>query len=117
MGTVERVDKTLPLNEMVYYIRKDAKLREEWKTDFKALAARFGLSKAEIEAVEKSDVRALLEMGIHQYLVPHILRLTHGAGNMTNTHPALVAYQKAFPLESKEAIGGTKWDRTEEKNG
>jgi hypothetical protein len=117
MGSVERVDKTLPLNEMVYYVRKDAVLRDEWRTDLAALARRFGLSTAEYEAVRDSNVRALLEMGVHQYLIPHILRLTFGVTGMTNTHPALTAYQKAFPEETRKALGGTTWDRTEAQDG
>lgn len=117
MGSVERVDKTLPLNEMVYYVRRDAALREQWRTNLAELAQRFGLSTAEYEAVRDSNVRALLDMGVHQYLVPHILRLTFGVTGMTNTHPALTAYQKAFPAETREALGGTAWDRTEPKHG
>ena len=114
MGHVERCDKTLPLNEMVYFVRKDASLRDRWRKNFRALAAEYGLSNEEIEAVAASDVRAMLDIGTHQYLVPHILRLTHGASGMTNSHPALVAYQVAFPLETKEAIGESKWDKTEQ---
>ena len=117
MGHVERADKTLPLNECVYYVRKNAQLRDRWRSDFDGLAREFGLGDAEIEAVKASDVRKLLDMGTHQYLVPHILRLTHGASNMTNTHPALVAYQVAFPAETKDAIGTSKWDKTEQSNG
>jgi hypothetical protein len=117
MGSVERVDKTLPLNELVYYVRKDAALREEWRTNLAELTRRFGLSTAEYEAVRDSDVRALLDMGVHQYLIPHILRLTFGATGMTNTHPALTAYQKAFPEETRKALGGTAWDRTEVDHG
>jgi len=33
MGNVERCDKTLPLNEMIFYVRRDARLRERWTTD------------------------------------------------------------------------------------
>jgi hypothetical protein len=117
MGSVERVDKTLPLNEMVYYVRKDAALRAAWQTDLTGLAQRFGLSPEEHAAIRDSDVRALLDMGVHQYLVPHILRLTFGATGMTNTHPALTAYQKAFPTETRAALGGTQWDHTEPRNG
>jgi len=87
MGSVERVDKTLPLNEMVYYVRKDAQLRALWQSDLQQLARRFNLSTAEYNAVRDSDVRALLDMGVHQYLIPHILRLTFGASGMTNSHP------------------------------
>ena len=33
MGNVERCDKTLPLNEMMYHVRRDAGLRARWLTD------------------------------------------------------------------------------------
>jgi hypothetical protein len=112
MGSVDRVDKTLLLNEIVYYVRKDAMLRELWKKDLAALARQFNLSTAEYEAIRDSNVRALLDMGVHQYLIPHILRLTFGATGMTNAHPALTAYQKAFPAETLAALGGTQWDST-----
>ena len=38
MGNVERCDKTLPLNEMIFYVRGDARLRERWRTDLEGLA-------------------------------------------------------------------------------
>ena len=117
MGNVERVDKTLALNDFVYHVRKDARLRERWKNDRDALAAEFGLTPEEIVARREPDPKRLMDMGVHQYLVPHILRLTYGVAGFTNTHPAMLAYQKAFPRESKAAIGNTRWDMTETKGG
>lgn len=117
MGNVERVDKTLPTNEMVYYLRRDRALQARWLNEREKVCREFGLSEAEIEALKVPDPRVLMDLGVHQYLVPHILRLTYGTSNMTNTHPALTAYQKAFPRESKEAIGKTKWDVTEKSGG
>lgn len=117
MGSVERVDKTLLLNELVFHVRRDAALREEWRTDLEGLFRRFGLSQEEFAAVRDADVRRLLGMGVHQYLVPHILRLNFGVTGMTNDHPALTAYQRAFPTESRAAIGGTQWDRTDSDDG
>jgi Aromatic-ring-opening dioxygenase LigAB, LigA subunit len=117
MGSVERVDLTLPLNQMVFYVRKDAALREQWQTDLHSLAQRFGLSEAEYEAVRDADVKRMMALGVHQYLIPHILRLTFGVTGMTNDHPALTAYQRAFPAESRDAIGGTKWDVTDSSDG
>ena len=64
MGNVERCDKTLPLNEMIFYVRKDARLRERWTSDLEGLAREFGLSRAEYEAVRDKDVRRLNEMGV-----------------------------------------------------
>ena len=110
MGNVERVDKTLPANEMVYYVRKDAALRERWKTDLEGICNDFRLSQEEYVALREMNPKVLLDMGVHQYLIPHLLRLTYGETNMTNNHPALTAYQKVFPKESKDAIGNSKWD-------
>lgn len=115
MGNVERCDLTLPLNEMVYYVRKDPALRERWLNDLAGLAQEFGLSEGEYEALRDVDVRRLMDIGVHQYLIPHILRLFYGVTNMTNDHPAMVAYRDAFAQESHEALAGTAWDEEQEK--
>src|SRR5919197_1325526 len=104
MGNVERCDKTLPLNEMMYYVRKDAALRERWKTDLEALSRQFGLSREEYEALRDKDVRRLNDLGVHQYYIPQILRLFYGASQNTNSHPALAAYQRAFPDETAKSF-------------
>ncbi len=74
MGNVERCDKTLPLNEMIYYVRKDADLRARWLTDLEGMCREFGCSDQEIEVLTAVDVRRLMDIGVHQYLIPHILR-------------------------------------------
>ena len=103
MGNVERCDKTLPLNEMIFYVRRDPALRARWTTDLEGLAREFGLSRPEYEALRDKDVRRLHEIGVHQYYVPQILRLFYGAAGNTNTHPALEAYAKAYPEEAAQA--------------
>jgi len=110
MGNVERVDKTLPLNELIFYVRKDPVLRGRWLNDLDALAAEYGLGDAELKALKEVDVRAMMDMGVHQYLIPHILRLFYGVTQMTNDHPALTAYQRAYPQESTVALKDTDWD-------
>ena len=117
MGNVERVDKTLPLNEMIYYVRKDAQLRERWLSDLENLCQEFGCSDEEFRALKDVDVRGLMDIGVHQYLIPHILRLFYGATGMTNNHPAMKAYQDAFPEEAKQALDGTIWDKDKETDG
>jgi hypothetical protein len=42
-------------------------------------------------------------MGVHQYYLPQILRLFHGASANSNSHPALEAYKRAFPEETAQA--------------
>jgi protocatechuate 4,5-dioxygenase alpha chain len=104
MGSVDRCDKTLPTNEMIFYVRRDAGLRARWLTDLAGLAREFGLSEAEYEALRDTDVRRLHELGVHQYYVPQILRLFHGASANANSHPALEAYKRAYPEESQKAL-------------
>ena len=97
MGHVEKVDRTLPLNQMIFHVRRDAELRRRWRQDFDALAREFGLSADEIAAVKSADVRRLNDMGVHQYYVSQILRLSFGAAGASNTHPALEAFRRAYP--------------------
>ena len=104
MGNVERCDKTLPLNEMMFHVRRDARLRERWVTDFAALAREFGLSREEIEAVQAKDPRRLMDLGVHQYYVPQILRLFFGAAQNSNASATLECYKRAYPAETGEAM-------------
>src|SRR5499426_1102904 len=104
MGSVERCDKTLPLNEMIFHVRRDGDLRARWLTDLEGLARQFGLSRDEYEALRDKDVRRLHEMGVHQYYVPQILRLFYGASANANSHPALQAYHRAYPEEAAKAM-------------
>ncbi|MBI3635808.1 MAG: hypothetical protein HY216_06255 [Candidatus Rokubacteria bacterium] len=104
MGNVERCDKTLRINEMMFHVRKDARLREIFPTDLEGIAREFRLSREEYEALRDKDVRRLNDMGVHQYYIPQILRLFYGAAGNTNTHPALEAYKKAFPEETAKAF-------------
>jgi protocatechuate 4,5-dioxygenase alpha chain len=104
MGNVERCDKTLPLNEMIFYVRRDAALRGRWLTDLEGLAREFGLSREEYEALRDRDIRRLNDMGVHQYYLPQILRLFYGAAFNSNAHPALEAYKRAFPEETARAL-------------
>jgi hypothetical protein len=101
MGHVDKVDRTLPLNLMIFHVRRDAELRRRWREDFDALAREFGLSDEEIAAVKSADVRRLNDMGVHQYLVSQVLRLSFGTAGASNTHPALEAFRRAYPERSR----------------
>jgi hypothetical protein len=104
MGNVERCDKTLPLNEMIFYVRRDPQLRARFQTDLEGVCREFGVGREEYAALRDKDVRRLNEMGVHQYYIPQILRLFYGAAMNSNAHPALEAYQRAFPEESARAL-------------
>ncbi len=104
MGSVDRCDKTLPLNEMMFYVRKSRALRERFTTDLEGVCREFGASAEEYAALRDRDVRRLHELGVHQYYVPQMLRLFYGASANTNAHPALEAYKRAYPEESARAL-------------
>ena|SRR3989442_1380253 len=104
MGSVDRCDKTLPLNEMMFSVRKSKDLRDRWNTDLAGLCREFGVSDEEYEALRDKDVRKLHELGVHQYYVPQMLRLFYGAAANSNMHPALEAYKRAYPEESARAL-------------
>ena len=108
MGNVERCDKTLALNEMIFYVRRDARLRERWKTDLAGLCREFGVTAAEYEALRDQDVRRLADMGVHQYYLPQILRLFHGAAANANSSTALEAYRRAYPEETARALAAAR---------
>jgi hypothetical protein len=40
-------------------------------------------------------------MGVHQYYVSQILRLSFGAADASNDHPALEAFRGAYPSTSR----------------
>ena len=55
----------------------------------------------EIDAVKTADVRRLNDMGVHQYYVSQILRLSFGAARASNAHPALEAFRRAYPENAR----------------
>jgi hypothetical protein len=104
MGNVERCDKTLPTNRMMYHVRKDAALRARWLTDLEGLAREFGLSREEYEAIRDRDPGRLMDLGVHQYYVPQILRLFFGNAQNSNASETLECYRRAFPEETARAM-------------
>jgi len=104
MGNVDKVDRTLALNEMMFHVRRDAALRRRFVEDLDGLAREFRLSAAEVEALRDRDVRRLSDLGVHQYYIPQILRLVFGTTAASNAHPALEAYKRAYPEEYARAI-------------
>ena len=104
MGNVERCDTTLPTNEMMFYVRRDPALRARWLTDLAGIAKEFGLSRAEYEAIRDKDPRRLMDLGVHQYYVPQILRLFFGNAQNSNSSETLECYKRAFPAETEQAL-------------
>src|SRR5262245_58836378 len=89
---------------MMFHVRRDARLRERWRIDFAALGREFGLSSSEIESVQAKDPRRLMDLCVHQYYVPQILRLFFGAAQNSNSSETLNCYKRAFPEETASAL-------------
>jgi protocatechuate 4,5-dioxygenase alpha chain len=89
---------------MMFQVRRDAALRARFVTDLEGVARQFGLSRAEYEALRDKDPRRLMDLGVHQYYVPQILRLFFGAAHNSNASAALECYQRAFPEETAKAM-------------
>src|SRR5438874_13523162 len=89
---------------MLFYVRRDPALRARWLTDLEGLAREFGLSRAEYEAIRGQDPKRLMDLGVHQYYVPQILRLFFGAAQNENASAALQCYRRAFPEETAKAM-------------
>ena len=104
MGNVERCDKTLPTNEMMFALRRDPALRRELVSDLDAVARQFCLSPEEVEAIRAKDPRRLMELGVHQYYVPQLLRVFFGARYNENQSAAMECYARAFPDETARAL-------------
>jgi protocatechuate 4,5-dioxygenase alpha chain len=108
MGNVDKVDRTLALNEMMYHVRRDATLRRRFVDDLDGLGREFGLSAAEVDALRDRDVRRLSDLGVHQYYIPQILRLIFGTAAASNAHPALEAYKRAYPEDFARAMAAQR---------
>jgi len=104
MGNVERCDKTLPTNEMMFALRRDATLRARLVNDLDGVARQFALSPEEVEAIRAKDPRRLMDLGVHQYYVPQLLRVFFGAAYNSNASAALECYKRAFPEETARAM-------------
>ena len=104
MGNVERCDKTLPTNELMFHLRRDPALRRRLLDDLDGVARQFDLSAAEVEAIRARDPRRLMDLGVHQYYVPQLLRVFFGAAHNSNASAALDCYARAFPEETARAL-------------
>lgn len=103
MGNVERCDKTLPTNAMMFALRRDSTLRARLVSDLDGVAREFGLSPAEVDALRARDPRRLMDLGVHQYYVPQLLRVVLGTAYNSNASAALECYARAFPEETARA--------------
>lgn len=90
--SILNTDKTLPANKLVFEVRRDAALRERFRTDLEGLMRDYGLSDAEKTALRAADIKRLGELGMHPYFLPQVTRLFKGAGYNHNESDAARLY-------------------------
>jgi hypothetical protein len=91
MGIMQ-TDRSLPCNRLIFEVRRDAALRERFRTGLDALMREYGLSEAEQRALRAVDLKALADMGVHPYFLPQLTRLFKGAGYNHNDSDAAQLY-------------------------
>ena len=104
MGNVERCDKTLPTNEMMYHVRKDAALRARWLTDLEGLAREFGSQPRGVRGHPRQGSQAADGPGRAS-----VLRAADPAPVLRRRpeqqrQRALECYRRAFPEETAQAM-------------
>ena len=90
--SILNTDKTLPANKLIFEVRRDARLRERFRSDLEGLMRDYGLSDTEKEALRKADLKRLGELGMHPYFLPQVTRLFKGAGYNHNESDAAQLY-------------------------
>lgn len=62
------------LNKVFYLLGNDPSFRERYKEDFDRALEGFRLTAAEREALRQADVQTLYRMGVHPFLLFHLIR-------------------------------------------
>ena len=95
---IRNTDKTLPSNQMVFELRRDAAKFEAFKLDLEASMSEYGLSEAEKTAWRDIDIEALAAMGMHPYFLPQIARLFRGGSRNHNDSDAARLYAEKMHI-------------------
>jgi hypothetical protein len=75
---LEHFDPLLRSHRMVLALKRDTALRHRFEQDEDGVAAEFGLTPAERDAIRARDFRALYELGLHPYYLSQLSRLIFG---------------------------------------
>lgn len=113
MSRLKDFRKECRLNHVFWEVRSNPDLRARWQTDFDGLARDYGLSEAEIRAVKGEDLKELRRLGVHQFYLLPIIRVTRGEDYATHLPYAVAALKRAYG--PPEAVSSTD-DKTKEKN-
>ena len=99
---IQNVDRTLPSNQMVFELRRDADKYRLFQADIERVMQDFGLTEEERTAWRAMDIARLAELGVHPYFLPQISRLFKGGGYNHNDSEAARLYAEKMGISQKE---------------
>jgi hypothetical protein len=99
---IQNTDRTLPSNQMVFELRRDADRYRQFQADMESVMEHYGLTPEEKQAWRAMDISRLGEMGVHPYFLPQVSRLFKGTGYNHNTSDAARLYAEKMGIEAKE---------------
>ncbi len=93
---IKNVKPDLASNRLVFDIRRDTGLMDDFHQDMDAVFARYGLTDAEVEAWKELNIQALGDLGVHPYFLPQISRIFKGGAYNHNNSEAAQLYAKTM---------------------
>ncbi len=95
MGIID-VKPALASNRLVFDIRRNKALMDEFHRDVDAVFARYHLTDAEVAAWKALNLQALGALGLHPYFLPQIARIFKGGAYNHNNSEAARLYAKTM---------------------
>jgi hypothetical protein len=95
---IRNTDRTLPSNQMVFELRRDAQAFAAFQHDLEASMAHYGLGDEEKKAWRETDLSALARLGLHPYFLPQVSRLFKGGGYNHNDSEAARLYAQKMNI-------------------
>ncbi len=99
---IRDVDRTLPSNQMVFELRRDAQRYQQFQKDLEGAMAHYQLSEEEKTAWRGADLAALAKLGMHPYFLPQTSRLFKGGQANHNESDAAKLYAEKMGITSKD---------------
>lgn len=95
MGIMD-VKPELASNRLVFDIRRDKALMDDFHRDMDEVFARYKLTDAEIGAWKTLNIAVLGELGVHPYFLPQVSRIFKGSAYNHNNSEAAQLYAKTM---------------------
>ena len=93
---IANVKRNLPSNRMIFEVRRDTALMEQFREDLEAVMERYGLGEAEKAAWRAIDIHQLGDLGVHPYYLPQVSRMFRGSAYNHNRSDAARLYARTM---------------------